>query len=88
MISPIPLWALPKPWEEHSLTGARDTIGNCQSKIGNPNASSKSTSHMGKIAMIDFLKYVVCIGIYRHHKGGAGYVINSKNFSKRSIASG
>ena len=45
-------------------------------------------SHMGKIAMIDFLRYVVYIDIYRHYEEGVGYGINSKNISKRSIASG
>jgi len=43
---------------------------------------------MGKIAMIDFLRYVVYIDIYRHYEEGVGYGINSKNISKRSIASG
>ena len=44
--------------------------------------------HMVKIAMIDFLRYVVYIDIYRQYEEGVGYGINSKNISKRSIASG
>ncbi len=46
------------------------------------------TNVMGKIAMIDFLRYVVYIDIYRHYEEGVGYGINSKNISKRSISGG
>lgn len=43
---------------------------------------------MGMIAMIDFLRYVVYIDIYRHYEERVDYGIDSKNISKRSIASG
>jgi hypothetical protein len=53
-----------------------------------PTRPPLTPSHMGKIAMIDFLRCVVYIDIYRYYEEGVGYGINSKNISKRSIASG